>query len=55
MGQRANSGRHAELDDKKLRAAGRQNEPREKIAGRDHGPARPVGGAGENANKKKAK
>ena len=45
MGQRSDSGRHASLDDKKLRAAGRQqNDPaRRQITGRDALP--PVGGA----------
>jgi hypothetical protein len=45
MGQRANSGRHASLDDKKERARGRkQNDPATKaIAERDEAP--PVSGA----------
>jgi hypothetical protein len=51
MGQQANSGRHAELDEKKPRSAGRQQEPREKLMMREHGPAKPVGGAGPNARK----
>jgi len=45
MGQRANSGRHASLDDKKVRAAGRAKEPIEMTGEREHGAARPVGGA----------
>jgi hypothetical protein len=53
MGQRANSGRNATLDSKKSRAAGRQDEVREKLMGRERGPAKPAGGAGENANKRK--
>ncbi|MDB5318371.1 MAG: hypothetical protein JWN40_2 [Phycisphaerales bacterium] len=45
MGQGANSGRHASLDDKKERAAGRkQNNPAvEAITGREEAP--PVAGA----------
>ena len=45
MGQRASSNRHSSLDDKKMRAAGRADEPQEMIGGREHGNARPVGGA----------
>ena len=45
MGQRANSNRHASLDQKKLRAAGRADEPSEQLEEREHGSARPVGGA----------
>ena len=43
MGQRANSGRNAKLDEKKLRAAGRQqNEPsRKAITGRQERPEVP--------------
>ena len=52
MGQRANSGRNATLDNKKARAAGRQEETREQITGRDRGPAKPVGGARVNKRKK---
>jgi len=55
MGQRADSGRHASLDDKKLRAAGRQqNDPaRREINDRDNPP--PVGGAfGKDAKANRA-
>jgi hypothetical protein len=45
MGQRANSGRNATLDNKKARSAGRQKESREKLNMRDRGPAKPAGGA----------
>jgi len=55
MGQRANSGRNATLDNKKARAAGRQEETREKLNMRDHGPAKPVAGAGANANKRRSR
>ena len=55
MGQRANSGRNATLDNKKARAAGRQEESSEKLMMREHGPAKPAGGAGNNANKRRAK
>ena len=55
MGQRANSGRNATLDNKKARAAGRQEETREKLNMRDHGPAKPAGGAAGNANKGRRK
>jgi hypothetical protein len=51
MGQRANSGRNATLDNKKARAAGRQEESREQLNMREHGPAKPAGGAGTNANR----
>jgi hypothetical protein len=51
MGQQRNSGRNATLDNKKARSAGRQEESREKLNMRDHGPARPKAGAGDNANK----
>ena len=51
MGQRANSGRNATLDNKKARSAGRQEESREKLNMREHGPAKPAGGAGEQRNK----
>jgi hypothetical protein len=50
MSQRANSGRNATLDNKKARSAGRQEESREKLNMRDHGPAKPAGGAGANSN-----
>jgi hypothetical protein len=52
MGQQRNSGRNATLDNKKSRSAGRQEESREKLNMREHGPAKPAGGAGSNANKK---
>jgi hypothetical protein len=55
MGQRANSGRNATLDEKKERAAGRQKEIREQITGRDRGPAKPAAGAGNTANKKRSR
>lgn len=51
MGQRANSGRNATLDNKKARSAGRQEESREKLNMREHGPAKPVAGAGGNGNR----
>ena len=63
MGQQANSGRHASLDEKKRRAAGRkQNEPSvEAITGRQEAPrvrgafgrqGRPQGGSGRTASKR---
>jgi len=55
MGQRANSGRNATLDEKKPRSAGRQQEAREKLMMREHGPAKPAGGAGANANRRRSK
>ncbi len=55
MGQQANTRRNATLDEKKPRSAGRQEEPREKLNTRDHGPAKPVAGAGNNANKRRSK
>jgi len=53
MGQRANSGRNAKLDEKKLRAAGRQqNEPsRKAVTGRQERPETPGAfGRGGRAN-----
>ncbi len=55
MGQGANARRNATLDEKKLRSAGRQQEPRKKLNMRDHGPAKPVAGAGASANKSRRK
>ena len=55
MGQQRNSGRNATLDNKKARSAGRQEETREKLNMRDHGPAKPVAGAGTSANKSRRK
>ena len=51
MGQQRNSGRNATLDNKKARSAGRQEESREKLNMREHGPAKPAGGAGNNASR----
>ena len=55
MGQQRNSGRNATLDNKKARAAGRQEETREKLMMRERGPAKPVAGAGASANKSRRK
>ncbi|HEV8379749.1 MAG TPA: hypothetical protein VGP99_12925 [Tepidisphaeraceae bacterium] len=55
MGQQANSGRNATLDEKKSRSAGRQQEAREKLNMREHGPAKPAGGAGGNSNRRRSK
>ena len=54
MGQRANSGRNAALDDKKERAAGRDQNSPEQQAITDRQPTPPVGGAfgkDEHANR----
>jgi hypothetical protein len=45
MGQRANSGRNASLDNKKARAAGRQQNDPARQALADRQPAPPVDGA----------
>jgi len=51
MGQQANSGRHASLDDQKLRAAGRQkNQEMRQMSGRDMPPQTP-GAFGKGRNK----
>ncbi|HEV8293595.1 MAG TPA: hypothetical protein VGP94_16790 [Tepidisphaeraceae bacterium] len=55
MGQQANSGRNATLDEKKARSAGRQKEARERLMMREHGPAKPAGGAGGNSNRRRSK
>jgi hypothetical protein len=54
MGQRADSGRHASLDDKKERASGRQqNDPaRKAITDREQPPQVPgASGGGQDANR----
>ena len=54
MGQRANSGRNAGLDDKKERAAGRDQNSPDQQAITDRQPTPPVGGAfgkDEHANR----
>ena len=51
MGQQRNSSRNATLDNKKARSAGRQEESREKLNMREHGPAKPAGGATGNTSR----
>jgi len=51
MGQRANSGRHASLDEKKERAAGRQQNSPSRKAITDRQEAPPVGGANGRGGK----
>jgi hypothetical protein len=55
MGQQRNSGRNATLDNKKARSAGRQEEAREQLNMREHGPAKPAGGAGGNSKKNRGR
>ena len=55
MGQQANSGRHASLDDKKMRAAGRQqNQELREMSGQDRPPQVPGAfGAAAKSNKRR--
>ena len=58
MGQRANSGRQATLDEKKRRAAGRkQNEPEMRQIANREGPPKTLGAFGKRgkANRKSAR